>query len=156
MSAVSAAVIVLGCSDAAQTADLGNVVRKAPPAAPKPVTCTSIQDFFASACQLSWDGVRFYGTIDVGAGYQSNSTRFAPDAGAGVNYFPGKSSLGGKWLFAPNALSGSNVGVQIKEPLVAGWSFIGQLEAGFNPYSLRLANGVHSIFEERTTRCING
>jgi hypothetical protein len=122
---------------------------KAPPPAPKSVTCTSVEDFFTTACQLSGSGVRFYGAIDVGAGYQSNSTRFAPFSGAGVNYFPGKSSVGGKFLFAPNALSGSNVGVQIKEPLNEGWSFIGQLEAGFNPYSFRLANGVHSIFVER-------
>jgi predicted porin len=149
LSAVSAAVILLGCSDAAQPADLVKMVRKAPPAAPKSDTCASIEDFFTTACQLSWYGVRFYGALDVGAGFQSNSTRFAPDSGAGVNYFPGKSSLGGKFLFAPNALSGSNVGVQIKEPLVDGWSFIGQLEAGFNPYSLRFANGVHSIFDER-------
>jgi len=149
LSAVSAAVIVLGCSGAAYAADLGNMVMKAPPAAPGPVTCTNIQDFFTTPCQLSWYGVRFYGTIDVGAGYQTNGSRFARDTGAGVNYFPGKSSLGGKWLLSPNALSGSNIGVQIKEPLGAGWSFIGQLEAGFNPYSLRLANGVHSIFEER-------
>jgi predicted porin len=149
LSAVSAAMIVLGCSGVAYAADLGNMPTKAPLAPPGPTTCTSIQDFFTTACQLSWYGVRFYGTIDTGAGYQTNGTRFAPDSGAGVNYFPGKSSLGGKWLPSPSALSGSNIGVQVKEPLSAGWSFIGQLEAGFNPYSVRLANGVHSIFEER-------
>jgi predicted porin len=43
----------------------------------------------------------------------------------------------------------SNIGIQIKEPLGAGWSFVGQLEAGFNPYSLELANGVHSVYAER-------
>ena len=149
LPAVSAAMIVLGCSGEAYPADLNNMVTKAPPAAPKSTTCTSIVDFFTAACQLSWYGVRFYGAVDVGAGYQTNGSRFAPDTGAGVSYFPGKSSLGGRWLPSPNALSGSNVGVQIKEPLADGWSFIGQLEAGFNPYSLRLANGVHSIFEER-------
>jgi predicted porin len=149
LSAVFAAVIVLGWGGTAYAADLGNMVTKAPPTAPKPVTCTSLQDFFTTPCQLSWYGVRLYGTIDLGAGYQTNGSRFAPDTGAGVNYFPGKSSLGGKWVLTPDALSASNIGVQIKEPLGAGWSFIGQLEAGFNPYSLRLANGVHSIFEER-------
>jgi predicted porin len=56
---------------------------------------------------------------------------------------------GGKWLASPNALSLSNVGIQIKEPLGAGWSFVGQWEAGFNPYSLELANGVHSVYAER-------
>src|SRR5260370_36896063 len=97
LSAVSAAVIVLGCSDAAQPADLGKMVRKAPPAAPKLGTCTSIQDFFTTPCQLSWYGVRFYGAIDVGPVYQMNSPRFVPDAGAVVNYLPGKSTLRPKW-----------------------------------------------------------
>jgi predicted porin len=149
LSAVSAAVIVLGCSGAANSADLGNTVTKAPPAPPGPATCTSIQDFFTTACQLSWYGVRFYGTIDVGGGYETNGAPFANFTGAGVNYFLGKPNLGGKWLLSPNALTVSNIGVQIKEPLGAGWSFIGQLEAGFNPYSLQLSNGVHSLFVER-------
>ncbi len=132
LSAVSAAVMVLGCSGAAYAADLGNMPTKAPPALPGPTTCTSIEDFFTTACQLSWFGVRFYGTVDVGGGYQTNGSRFAKFTGAGINYFLGKANNGGKWAFAPNALSGSNIGVQVKEPLGAGWSFVGQLEAGFN------------------------
>jgi predicted porin len=38
-------------------------------------------------------------------------------------------------------LSQSNVGLQVKEPLGAGWSVIGQLESGFDPYSLNFASG---------------
>src|SRR5260221_9835767 len=100
----------------------GNMPTKAPPALPGPTTCTSIEDFFTTACQLSWFGVRFYGTVDVGGGYQTNGSRFAKFTGAGINYFLGKANNGGEWAFAPNALSGSNIGVQIKEPLGAGWS----------------------------------
>ena len=148
LSAASAA-IILGCGGAAYAADLSNMPTKAPAAPSGPTTCTSIQDFFTTACQLAWYGVRFYGAIDVGGNYSSNGAPFAKFSGAGINYFPGKSNLGGKWLLAPSGLSGSNIGLQIKEPLGAGWSFIGQLEAGFNPYSLELANGVHSVFVER-------
>jgi hypothetical protein len=101
LSAVSAAVIVFGCSGVAYTADLGSMATKAPPAPAGSVACTSIQDFFATACQLSWYGVRFYGAIDVGGNYQTNGSRFASDTGAGVNYFPGKSSLGGQWSLRP-------------------------------------------------------
>jgi hypothetical protein len=50
LSAVSAAMIVLGCSGVAYAADLGNMPTKAPPAPPGPTTCTSIQDFFTTAC----------------------------------------------------------------------------------------------------------
>jgi hypothetical protein len=53
LSAVSAAVMVLECSGAAYAADLGNTVTKAPPAMPRRATCTSIEDFFTTACQLS-------------------------------------------------------------------------------------------------------
>jgi predicted porin len=145
----AAAAIVFGCVGAAYAADLSNFPTKAPPASPGPTTCTSIQDFFTTACQLSWYGVRFYGAVDVGGGYETNGAPFSKFAGPGVNYFPGKMNSGGKWLASPNALSLSNVGIQIKEPLGAGWSFIGQWEAGFNPYSLELANGVHSVYAER-------
>jgi hypothetical protein len=149
LSAVSAAVMVLECSRAAYAADLGNTVTKAPPALPRPATCTSIEDFFTTACRLSWYGVRFYGTVDLGGSYQTNGAPFAKFSGAGVNYFLGKANNGAKLLFAPSGLSGSNVGFQVKEPLGAGWSFIGQLEAGFNPGSLQLSNGVHSLYVER-------
>jgi hypothetical protein len=55
--------MVLECGGAAYAADLSKAVTKAPPAPPRPATCTSIEDFFTTACQLSWYGVRFYGTV---------------------------------------------------------------------------------------------
>src|SRR5215471_14770911 len=97
LSAASVTVMVLGCGGASYAADLSNMPTKAPPVAPGPTTCTSIQDFFTTACQLSWYGVRFYGTVDVGGGYQTNGAPFAKFPAPGVNYFPGKMNLGGKW-----------------------------------------------------------
>jgi predicted porin len=148
-ASAAAAATVFGCVGAAYAADLDSLPTKAPPAPPGPTTCTSIQDFFTTACQLAWYGVRFYGAVDVGGGYETNGAPFAKFAGPGVNYFPGKMNQGGKWLPSQNALSLSNIGIQVKEPLGAGWSFVGQLEAGFDPYSLQLANGVHSVYVER-------
>jgi len=57
------------------------------------------------------------------------------------------------WGLAPNALSQSNVGVKGNEPFAPGWSFVFQLEAGFDPYSLRLANspGVDGFEHRRAT-----
>ena len=146
-SSTAFAAMVFGCIGAAYAADLNNMPTKALPA-PGPSTCTSVQDFFTTACQLSWYGVRFYGTIDVGGGYETNGAPIDKFSGR-ANYFPGKMNLGGKWLPSQNALSGSNIGVQIKEPVGAGWSFVGQLEAGFNPYSLELTNNVHGVYIER-------
>jgi predicted porin len=137
--------MVFGCIGAACAADLNNMPTKAPATS---TTCTSIQDFFTTACQLSWYGVRFYGAIDVGGAYETNGAPIDKFAGR-TDSFLGKMNLGGKWLPSQNALSASNIGVQIKEPLGAGWSFIGQLEAGFNPYSLELTNNVHGVYVNR-------
>jgi predicted porin len=145
-AAASAAVILLSGAGGAYAADLNT---KAPvlKAAPADATCTSILDFFTTACQVAAYGVRFYGTIDVGYGYQSNGAPFDKLYGPGLDYFPSKVNNGGKWLASPNALSASNIGFQIKEPLGAGWSFVGQVEAAFDPYSLDLASGVGSVHE---------
>ena len=78
LSAVSVTVMVLECSGAACAADLGNMATKAPPVPPGPATCTSVEDFFTTACQLSWFGVRFYGTVDVGGSYQTNWNLWNP------------------------------------------------------------------------------
>jgi predicted porin len=66
-----------------------------------------------------------------------------------TGYFPLKDSrLGSNFVLAPNALSSSNVGLQIKEPiLTSGWSFVGQLEMGINPYALTIANNTGSVQE---------
>jgi predicted porin len=145
-AAASAAVFVLSGTGGVYAADLST---KAPvlKAAPADASCTSIIDFFTTACQLAAYGVRIYGTIDVGFGYQTNGSPFDKLSGTSVNYFPGKMNFGGKWLKSANGLSQSNVGVQIKEPLGAGWSFVGQLETAFDPMSMTLASSAGSVNE---------
>jgi predicted porin len=147
VAAASAAVIMLGGAGSAFAADLPT--KASVYKAPADAVCTSIMDFFTTACQLSGYGVRIYGTVDVGFGYQTNSTPFDKLAGPGVNYFPAKYSglTGGHWLLSPNALSQSNVGIQVKEAIGGGWSFVGQLETAFDPMSMTLANSSGSVHE---------
>src|SRR5262249_20074993 len=121
-------------------ADLNAMPVKAVPIASSGI-CSSIVDFFTTACQVAAYGVRFYGTVDMGATYETNGAPM--NKILGVNSFLGKMSNGAQFLTVPGA---STVGFQIKEPLGSGWSFVGQVEAGFNPYSLQLLNGVHSVF----------
>jgi predicted porin len=151
-AAASAAVILSNGAGGAYAADLSGagLNTKAPALNAAPVdasACTSIVEFFATACQVAAYGVRFYGTIDVGFGYQTHGAPLDKFFAPGVTYFPGKMNAGAKWLASPNALSQSNIGFQIKEPLGAGWSFVGQVEAAFDPYTLELANGVGSVHE---------
>jgi predicted porin len=146
VAAASAAAIVLGAGGAF-AADLGALPVKAP-VYKADATCASIYDFFATACQVAAYGVRFYGTIDVGYGYQTHGAPYDKFYGPGVTYFPNKVNSGAKWLLSQSALSASNVGVQIKESLGGGWSFVGQLETAFNPFSLELNDGVSSVHEQ--------
>ncbi len=144
LAAASAAVLVLTGAGGAYAADLGTMPTKA--LAPTgPAVCTGFLDFITTACQLSAYGVRLYGTIDVGATYETHGAKEDPNLG--VNSFLSKMSNRPQLILAPNGLSSTNIGLQIKEPLGAGWSFLGQVEAGFNPLSGHLLNGVHSEFK---------
>lgn len=144
MSAAFAAVLGLCISSAAAAADLP-IATKAPPAVPPPATCGSIYDFFLTACPLSWYGVTVYGTIDVGGGYQTHGAPFDPNIQSGASYLIQKMNRVAMWGAAPNALSQSNIGIKGNEPFAPGLSFIFQLEAGFDPYSLRFANSPESM-----------
>jgi hypothetical protein len=98
---------------------------------------------------LAWYGVRFYGVIDVGGGYQTNGAPFNPQFPQGSSYVVQKMNREPMWTLAPNALSRSSIGIQVNEPIAPGWAFVGDLEAGFDPYSLQFSNGPASIAENR-------
>jgi len=141
-AAAAAAAAMLGCAGAA-AADL--TPGAAPPAAAVPSVCASVVDFFTTACQTAALGVRFYGTVNIGEVFQTNGSPIDHNSGSALNYFAGKGSHGARWTLAPNALSQSNVGFQIREPLGGGWSFVAQLETGFDPMFMTLANSVGSL-----------
>jgi hypothetical protein len=87
LSAACSAAMFLGCASVADAADIDTLVTKAPVVPPPPATCASIQDFFLTACQLSWYGVRFYGTIDVGFGYQTHGAPWDRNFTPGASYY---------------------------------------------------------------------
>src|SRR5579863_5782405 len=130
-----------------------SMVTKAPPMVapaaanpPGPQTCYDIGSFFLTSCQLIWSGVRFYGTVDVGGGYQTHGSPFDRNFPTGASYFLNKPSRQAEWSLAPNALSQSLVGVSITEPIApGGWSFVGRGELAFDPYSGLLANAPQAM-----------
>jgi predicted porin len=146
-----AAVIVGG--SAASAADMDAMVTKAPIyyAPPAPAACGSAYDFFFTACPLSWYGVTFYGTVDLGGTYQTHGTPFDRNFPSGASYLIGAGGAGATGRTAgfglgPNAMSQSNVGVKINEPIApGGWSFIAQGELAFDPYSGLLANAPQAM-----------
>jgi hypothetical protein len=154
-AALSAAALV-ACSATGALADDMPIVTKAPsvsPAyvAPPPAACGSVYDFFLTACPLSWYGVTFYGTVDMGGTYQTHGTPLDPNHNVGASYLLGNASTNAVgraagFGFAPNALSQSVVGVRTNEPIAPGWNFISVNELAFDPYSGLLANAPQAMF----------
>src|SRR5215472_701424 len=130
----------------------GSMVTKAPPAAAAtntPATCDSFWNFISTSCPLTWYGITVYGSIDTGVTWQSHTAGFNRLSSFGVNYLIQKNSSRSLWLPGANGLSQSNIGIKGVEPIWdSGWNFIFNLQADFDPYSLRLINGPHSVFQE--------
>ena len=103
----------------------------------------------AAECPLSYAGFTVYATIDAGLGYSSNGAPASGTYSNSVYSFVGKQSYGPKRLWTPNGISQSVVGINMKEaiPWAPGWSLVGALETGFNPYSGNLVNGPRSLVQ---------
>ena len=159
-SATVCAALLVGTAGAALAADYdvmptkAPLLTKAPPPLSAPAACTGIQDFFLTACQLSWYGVRFYGTIDVGYGYQTHGAPWDPFFTPGASYFLQKMNRSPIWTLSPNGLSQSNLGIQVKEPLCLGWSLVGQLEPGDLKSKLVIGGFVDHPYGPEKQRCM--
>ena len=138
----------LALTGAAQAADLPT--KKTPPVAEKPNCYASFWtwlDSTAADCPLSAYGVTLYGAIDMGGGYETNASRFNENYPQGVGELISKYSNGARWQLIPNGLSQSNVGLKIKEQIAPNWFIIGDVNAGFDPYSLRFSDGPTSLVD---------
>jgi hypothetical protein len=86
--------------------------------------------------------------VDLGYGYNTNGANYTAAWNNGVNSFITKQSYGVKWLQTPNGLSQSVAGIKMSQSLaplgLAGWSVIGAIETGFNPYYGYLADAQRS------------
>jgi predicted porin len=144
--ASTAAIALCG---AAQAADLPVYTKAAPPPlAPALVSCTSAVQFIVTDCPLTYYGITVYGTIDVGGGYETHGAPFNQDMQTGVAEFINKQNRPtAMWLATPNGLSQSNIGVKGREAITSGLDFVFDLNFGFDPYSLRPANGVEALFD---------
>ena len=134
---------------AAHAADLPSYYKATPtPAAPlAPASCTNATDFILTDCALAYYGITVYGTIDIGGGYETHGTPFNKDLHTGVEELVQKNSNRAQWLLTPNGLSQSNIGIKGNETITPGLNFIFDLNFGFDPYSLNVANGPKSLLD---------
>ena len=87
----------------------------------------SLYDFLIADpddCPLAWNGIRFYGRIDVGGGYESHGVPFNGNYPNGVNTLIKKNGNRPHYTIAPNGLGQSFIGLKGKEPIASDWSLI--------------------------------
>jgi predicted porin len=101
-------------------------------------------------CPLTWNGITLYGTIDIGAGYQTHGVPFNGVYPNGVEHLISKNSNGPGYNWMPNGLGQSHVGIKGIETITGSWSFIFNFQTGFDPYTLQLANGPKSLVQNNT------
>jgi predicted porin len=126
---------------------------KAPPPATVPSCFASAISYFEASpveCPLTWNGITLYGAIDTGGGYQTHGVPFNAYYPNGVEELISKNSNAPRYTQIPNGLGQSHVGIKGIEPITGDWSFIFNLQTGFNPYSLELANGPKSLVQNNT------
>lgn len=104
-------------------------------------------DSSAAECPLGGYGLTFYGTIDTGGGYETHGAPLNGDAKTGVAELISKVNDGSRWEGVPNGMSQSNFGVKFQSQFAPNWFLIGDVNAGFDPLSLKLANGPKSLVD---------
>jgi predicted porin len=128
--------ITVAAAGAAHAADLPSASPQAPP---PPVNCfASMWSYLESSpadCPLSYGPFTVYATLDGGLGWESHGAGYNAAWNNGVsNIVTKQSSPNSQWLWTPNGLSQSVVGVKMSQPLANGWSLVGTWEWGFNPF----------------------
>src|SRR5258706_1111093 len=143
-AAVIFAAAGVSCAVEAWAADTMPV--KTPPAvaASAPKLCTVGWVFIFTDWQLSWQGIRVYGKIGRGLGWQSHGAPWDPRSAVGGSYLIQKQNNLALWGPAPNALTNSFIGIKGTEPIGRNFTGVFALHAGFDPYSLRFSNGPES------------
>ena len=99
----------------------------------------------AEGDSLTWKGLTFYGTFDVGVAYQSHGTPLSDDFYPGLEYLISKNSNRSVTSIAPNGISQSRLGLRGLEPLNENVSFVFNLETGFVPTSGKSADALKAV-----------
>ena len=129
-------------------AHAADVLPTTKPASPPPENCFSsfwsALDSTAADCPLTYAGFIVYATLDAGLMYNINGAAWNPAFVNGTQGLIHKESHGPKWLWSPNNINQSVIGIKMSEPIGYGWSLVGTLEAGFDPLSGYLSNSQRS------------
>jgi predicted porin len=99
---------------------------------------------------LTWHGITFYATLDVGYAYQTNGRPTGPVVST-LEFIPFTTTRNytGQAIstIAANGLQQSNIGIRIDTPIGRDWNIVGRLETGFDPLTGQLADGCSSFVQ---------
>ena len=104
---------------------------------------------------MTFHGITIYGTIDIGAGYQTHSAPLSDTWSTGVNNIVGKQSNHTRFTVIPNNLSDSQVGIKVKEEVLPGWSIVALTQTMFDPQSMQLENARRALAVNNTVATVN-
>jgi len=93
---------------------------------------------------LSWNGITFYGIVDIGVQYQTHGVPASDYFPAGTEAIILPNSNGSITAVTPNNLSQSRLGLSGKESLAGDWSAVFRLEMFFNPQSGNISDALKS------------
>src|SRR5881398_3386348 len=93
---------------------------------------------------LSWNGITFYGIVDIGVQYQTHGVPASDYFPAGTEAIILPNSNGSITAVTPSNLSQSRIGLSGKEALVGDWSGVFRFETFFNPQSGNISDALKS------------
>src|SRR5258708_5722777 len=127
MKRLGIAIIAAGLASFAHAADLPTT--KGPEA--KPPGFSGLWNYLKSSvrdCPLSVGPLTLYGTLDGGFGYEQWGTHVGRYADK-PNYAIQRNSGDTHWLWSPNGLSASTIGVRLSQKIGDNWEIVGAAEA---------------------------
>jgi predicted porin len=99
---------------------------------------------------LTWYGVTFFATLDLGYAYQTNG-RPLGNIVSGLEFVPFTTTRNytGQRIstIAHSGLEQSKVGLKVDQPIAYDWSIVGRLDTGFDPLRGRLSDGCRSFLD---------
>jgi predicted porin len=94
---------------------------------------------------LTWQGITFYGVIDIGLQFDTHSAPFTPYRPAASGNIVRQNDYQSVVGLTPSNMGQSRVGLQGIEPLYGDFSAVFQVETFFNPQSGEIADSLKSL-----------
>jgi predicted porin len=96
---------------------------------------------------LTWHGITLYGTVDVGAAYQTHGAPVSSSWGNSQFWLISRPSGGSQSMLTQNGLSASTIGIKVEENLGYGFTAIAKADTQFVPLSGEIADGPASLLQ---------